>query len=216
VMADESALTVVAALEDHILPLVPGLIEKLEDGIDVLDVGCGSGRAMIRLAERFPNSRFVGYDFLQEAVDAARAEAEAKGLTNVRFEQQDAATFDDTEAYDLVCSFDSVHDQAKPDAMLRNIHRALKPGGVYLCQDIQGSSSHAGDVGHPVAPFIYTISCMHCMSVSLANDGMGLGAAWGREKAQEMIRAAGFDDVRIEELDHDFIDYYYIAPKQAA
>jgi ubiquinone/menaquinone biosynthesis C-methylase UbiE len=210
VMADESAVTVVAALLDHILPLEAGLIERLEKGIDVLDVGCGAGRAMNHLAEHCPNSRFVGYDFSEEAIGMANAEAKAAGLTNTRFAVQDAASFTDTDAFDLICTFDSVHDQARPDAMLASIRRALRPGGVYLMQDIQGSSSHHGDMDHPIAPFIYSISCMHCMSVSLAHGGMGLGAAWGKGKALEMLAEAGFEDVRVEELEHDFINYYYL------
>lgn len=215
VMADESALTVVAALEEHILPLAPGTIERLEEGIDVLDVGCGVGRALIALAKRFPNSRFVGYDFLESAVTQARREAAEAGVNNARFEVQDAATFTDSDAFDLIFTFDAVHDQAKPDALLTNINQALRPDGVYLCQDIQGSSTHAGDVGHPIAPFIYTISCMHCMSVSLANDGAGLGAAWGRATAQKMFGEAGFRSVDVKELEHDFINYYYVCRKAA-
>jgi tRNA G46 methylase TrmB len=84
VMAEDSGQTVVAALTDHILPLVPGLIERLEEGIDVLDVGCGSGRALSLMARTFPNSRFLGYDFSEEAIARARAEAQEHGTTNVR------------------------------------------------------------------------------------------------------------------------------------
>ncbi len=213
VMADESALTVVAGLIEHILPLIPGIIEKLEHGIDVLDVGCGCGRAMNHLANKFPNSRFVGYDFLEECMTTAREEAKQLGNTNVRFEQQDAATFTDTEAFELICTFDAVHDQAQPDALLSNIARALRSDGVYLMQDIQGSSTHHGDMDHPIGPFIYTISCMHCMSVSLANGGPGLGAAWGKKTALKMLDDAGFKSVRVEELEHDFTNYYYICTK---
>ncbi|MHC4992824.1 MAG: class I SAM-dependent methyltransferase, partial [Planctomycetota bacterium] len=211
VMAEESALTVVGGLLDHIIPLAPALRERLAAGIDVLDVGCGAGRAMNHLAAHFPNSRFVGYDFSDEAIEMARKEATDKGFSNSRFEVQDAATFTDTNAFDLICTFDAVHDQAKPDALLRNIARALRPDGVYLMQDIQGTSSHHGDIGHPIAPFIYTISCMHCMSVSLAAGGPGLGAAWGKETALRMLADAGFTDVRVEELPHDFTNFYYIA-----
>ena len=213
VMAEESALTVVAGLREHILPLVPGLIEKLEQGIDVLDVGCGSGRAMNHLAEHFRNSRFLGYDFLDECVSTAQAEAKQIDLANVRFQQQDAASFDDAAKFDLICTFDAVHDQADPDAVLSNIARALKPDGVYLMQDIQGTGTHHGDIGHPIGPFIYTISCMHCMSVSLANGGPGLGAAWGKQTALKMLNSAGFKNVRVEELDHDFTNFYYICTK---
>lgn len=210
VMAYESCGTVVAPLREHILPLAPGLIEKLECGIDVLDVGCGAGQAMILLAEQFPDSRFVGYDISEEAIGTAQREAQAKGLTNLRFEVQDAAAFADENAFDLVCTFDAVHDQADPAALLRNIRRALRPDGVYLMQDINGSSSHAGDMDHPVGPFIYTISCLHCMTVSLASGGAGLGAAWGKQTALRMLDEAGFADVRVEELEHDFMNYFYV------
>jgi 2-polyprenyl-3-methyl-5-hydroxy-6-metoxy-1,4-benzoquinol methylase len=211
VMAEESDQTAVAALEEHILPLVPDLIERLRAGIDVLDVGCGSGRAIIRLAELFPASRFAGHDFSDEAVGAARAEAARRRLANVRFEARDAAAPFGVAAFDAVFAFDAIHDQARPDAVLRNVARALRPGGVFLMQDIAASSHLHQNVGHPLAPFIYTISCMHCMSVSLAGNGAGLGAAWGRELAQRMLRDAGFGDVRVQSLPHDPLNDYYVS-----
>jgi len=118
VMAEDSGQTVVAALTDHILPLVPGLTERLKEGIDVLDVGCGSGRALNLLARRFPNSSFVGYDFSEEAIAHARAEAEGHGTKNVRFEVKDAAALEEEASYDLITTFDAVHDQAKPTKVL--------------------------------------------------------------------------------------------------
>jgi 2-polyprenyl-3-methyl-5-hydroxy-6-metoxy-1,4-benzoquinol methylase len=211
VMADESQQTTVAGLEEHILPAVEGLKERLAAGIDVLDVGCGSGRAMLKLAGLYPKSRFAGYDLCEEAVAAARAGAAAAKLTNTRFERRDVAALDGDERYDLVTAFDAIHDQARPDRVLRNIARALKPGGVFLMQDI-GASSHLHlNVGRPLAPLVYTVSCMHCMPVSLANGGMGLGAAWGKEKALAMLHEAGFTTVRVEELPHDILNYYYVA-----
>src|ERR687893_1268457 len=112
VMAEDSGQTVVAALTDHILPLVPGLTERLENGIDVLDVGCGSGRALNLLARTFPNSRFVGYDFSEEVIARARAEAGEHGTTNVSFEVKDAAALGEEARYDLIMTFDAIHDQA--------------------------------------------------------------------------------------------------------
>lgn len=213
VMCEESDQTTVAALEPFILPLVPGLKEKLESGIDVLDVGCGRGRAMIALAQKYPNSRFAGYDFSSESIaNAARASAEL-GLANVRFEVRDAAEIVETEAYDLITSFDAIHDQAKPAAMLAGIAQALRRDGVYLVQDITGSSYLEKNLDLPVAPWLYAISCMHCMTVSLANDGAGLGAMWGEEKAVEMMNAAGFANVALHHLEHDFINTYYVAAK---
>jgi 2-polyprenyl-3-methyl-5-hydroxy-6-metoxy-1,4-benzoquinol methylase len=210
VMAEESAQTVVAALIEHILPLVPGLIANLERGIDVLDIGCGSGRAMIYLAEKFPRSRFRGYDFSSEGIGLANAAAKQQGLTNAHFEVRDVADFADQGKVDLITAFDAIHDQAKPDAVLANIARAVKPEGVFLMQDIMGSGHVDQDRGLPLATFCYAISCMHCMSVSLANGGPGLGAMWGKEIALEMLDAAGFKNVRVETLPHDMINYYYV------
>jgi 2-polyprenyl-3-methyl-5-hydroxy-6-metoxy-1,4-benzoquinol methylase len=213
VMAAESAQTTVAALESHIIPLVPGLKEKLETGINVLDVGCGAGRAMIELAKSYPNSRFAGYDFSEEGIAKANAHAKELGLTNIRFEVRDAAAIGETEQYDLITSFDSIHDQAKPAAMLAGISQALRPDGVYLIQDIAGSSHLEKNLEHPVSPFLYTISLTHCMTVSLAYDGEGLGAMWGEEKAVEMLNEAGFANVGLNRLDHDFMNTYYVATK---
>lgn len=213
VMAKESAQTTVAALEPHILPLVPGLKEKLEAGIDVLDVGCGAGRAMIELAKAYPNSRFAGYDFSEEGIGRANADAKGLGLENVRFEVRDATAIGETESYDLITSFDAIHDQAKPAAMLAGIAQAIRPDGVYLVQDISGSSYLEKNLDHPAAPYMYTISLTHCMTVSLSCGGQGLGAMWGEEKCLEMLKEAGFANVSLHKLDHDFINNYYIATK---
>ena len=213
VMAEDSGQTVVAALADHILPLVPGLIERLEEGIDVLDVGCGSGRALNLMARTFPNSRFSGYDFSEEAIARAHAEAQEHGTTNVRFELKDAAALDEKASYDLITTFDAVHDQADPAAVLKGIADALREDGVYLMQDIAGSSRAHKNLDHPIGPLLYTVSTMHCMTVSLAQGGEGLGTMWGEEKAREMLEEAGFKEVEVKQLPHDFMNSYYIVTK---
>lgn len=213
VMAAESNQTTVAALEPFILPLVPDLKEKLEAGIDVLDVGCGSGGAMIELAKNYPNSHFAGYDFSDEGISNARREADALGLKNVRFEVRDAADISEAEAYDLITSFDAIHDQADPAGMLSSISQALRPDGTYLIQDITGSSYLEKNYDLPVAPFLYTVSLMHCMTVSLAYGGAGLGAMWGEEKCVEMLKEAGLGNVELHHLEHDFMNTYYVATK---
>lgn len=210
VMAEESGQSVIAGLDEHILPLVPGLIESLNAGVDVVDVGCGSGLAVIKMARDYPNSRFVGLDLSEEAVAFATERARAAGVSNVRFEALDLTTWDANQAYDVVFTFDAVHDQAHPDKVLANIRRALKRGGVYLMQDIKASSYVDQQENQPLAPFIYTISCMHCMSVSLAQGGVGLGAAWGKELALKMLDDAGFASTEVRELEHDPMNYYYI------
>lgn len=211
VMAEESDQTTVAGLEAHIVPHVPGLADRLRRGIDVLDVGCGAGRALAKLAELFPASRFVGYDLSPDAIAAAARAARERKLANVRYATRDLATMTDRGAYDLVTAFDAIHDQADPAGVLRGVRAALRPGGVFLMQDIKACSHVAGNRDLPLGPFVYTISCMHCMSVSLANGGAGLGAAWGKELALEMLAAAGFGDVRVGELPHDALNLYYVA-----
>ncbi|MGB3492468.1 MAG: class I SAM-dependent methyltransferase [Elainellaceae cyanobacterium] len=213
VMAEDSGQTVVGALSDHILPLVSGLKEALQRGIQVLDVGCGSGRALNKLAKLFPNSQFRGIDISHEAIATAREESQYRGLSNIQFDVQDAATFQAIDQYDLITTFDAVHDQAAPDAVLQNIYQALRPDGIYLMQDIRASSDVSKNMDHPMAPLLYTISCMHCMTVSLSVGGAGLGAMWGKEKALEMLEAAGFVRVDIKQLEHDFQNYYYIVYK---
>jgi 2-polyprenyl-3-methyl-5-hydroxy-6-metoxy-1,4-benzoquinol methylase len=213
VMAEDSGQTIVSSLFDHVLPLVPGIPEALERGIDVLDVGCGSGRALNKMAQAYPNSRFTGYDFSAEAIAIAAAQARDLQLTNIEFQVKDAAQMDEGDRYDFITTFDAVHDQAKPDVVLRNIYKALRPDGVYLMQDIHATTDVSGNMDHPAGPFLYTISCMHCMTVSLAYGGMGLGAMWGQEKALEMLAEAGFKRVDIKRLSHDFQNDYYIVYK---
>jgi 2-polyprenyl-3-methyl-5-hydroxy-6-metoxy-1,4-benzoquinol methylase len=213
VMAEDSNQNIVAALEDHILPLVPGLIDRLMRGIDVLDVGCGSGRALNRLATLFPKSRFTGYDLCKEAIATAITAAQNRKLTNVQFQVKDTTLLDEIEQYDLITTFDAVHDQARPDAVLRNIYNALRSDGVYLMQDIHASTEVSGNLDHPLAPLLYTVSCMHCMTVSLAAGGIGLGTMWGQEQALKLLKEAGFPSIEIQQLPPDIMNDYYIVRK---
>ncbi len=214
VMAEESAQTVVAVIADHVVPMLgDAMIDRLRAGAEVLDVGCGSGRALVELASLFPNSRFTGYDLLPDAIAAAQRHAAQRGVSNATFAVRDVAEPFGNEQFDLITTFDAVHDQARPDLVLANIHAALKPDGLYLMQDIAMQTPHGDNLDHPLGPFIYTISCLHCMSVSLAQGGMGLGAAWGRQMAVDMLNAAGFADVAVVQLDHDVQNFWYTMRK---
>ena len=216
VMAEDSGQSVMSSLESHILPLVPGLSDRLAAGIRMLDVGCGSGRVIIRLAELFPNSTFVGMDLSPEAIAGAREIAAAKRLRNIEFVVADLSDFHeraDPESFDFVTTFDAVHDQAAPLNVLRGIHRALTGDGVYLMQDIKGSSHVHRNLTHPLGTLLYTVSCMHCMTVSLAKGGEGLGAMWGEEKTREYLERAGFSSVDKHEFAHDIQNNWYIVTK---
>ncbi len=214
VMAEDSKAIHDATLLDVTLPLVPGLTGRLHEGIDVADVGCGSGHAINLIARAFPRSRFTGFDISDAALAAARDEAEGMSLTNSRFVARDAASLGETAAFDFITTFDAVHDQARPDLMLGGIAAALRSGGSYLCVDFRASSDLARNLDHPLGPFFYAISCMHCMTVSLADGGMGLGTMWGEQLATEMLHAAGFGSVEVAHVDGDITSTYYICHRE--
>jgi 2-polyprenyl-3-methyl-5-hydroxy-6-metoxy-1,4-benzoquinol methylase len=210
-MAELSAQVFDATLVPVVLELVLGIKDRLREGIDVADVGCGSGHAINLLAKEYPNSRFTGYDFSDEGIVAGTKEAQSLGLSNARFEVKDVATLDGAKKFDLILVFDAIHDQAKPRQVLKGIHDSLKDGGVFLCSDIHANSSVADNIGHPMAPMMYMVSTFHCMTVSLALGGEGLGTMWGEQKARELFNEAGFNDVDIRYVEGDMMNSYYVA-----
>lgn len=212
-MAEQSGAVFDAALVDGILPLVDGLPELLRGGADVSDWGCGSGHAVNVMAEAFPKSRFTGIDFSADAIARGVQESHQQGLTNATFVRADLAAVDVTDAYDAITVFDAIHDQAQPAQVLANIYRALRPGGVLLMVDIKSSSRLEDNIGVPLSAYLFTVSTMHCMSVSLAGGGAGLGTVWGRQLAMSMLSDAGFEDVAVFEVESDPINLYYVARK---
>jgi SAM-dependent methyltransferase len=210
-MAEDSRAVVDATLLDRTVPFVPGLDKRLRAGIDVADIGCGSGHAINVLARAYPASGFTGFDFSEEAITAAGAEARAWGLTNATFELCDVATLDRPDAFDVITAFDAIHDQAHPTRVLAAIARALRPGGTFLMVDIRAASAVEDNLDLPWAPFLYTVSTMHCMTVSLGLDGDGLGTVWGEQLATRMLYEAGFTDVAIHTVEGDLFNNYYVA-----
>lgn len=213
VMAETSAMVHDKALINAILPLVPGITAKLEKGIDVLDIGCGQGHAVNLLAQAYPNSRVRGYDFSEQGISVAKHEADTLKLKNAHFAVQDLALFDEPGKHALITAFDVIHDQAKPAKVLENVFNALAPGGIFLMVDIRASSHVHENAGHPLGAFLYTVSTMHCMTVSLALDGEGLGTVWGEQKALDMLADAGFTNVEVQQVQGDIFNNYYICRK---
>jgi 2-polyprenyl-3-methyl-5-hydroxy-6-metoxy-1,4-benzoquinol methylase len=212
-MAEFSAAVIDASLLQKVLPIVPGIQDRLsaDTGLDVLDVGCGQGHAINLMAQAYPQSRFTGYDFSETGIAAANAEAERLGLSNVTFEVKDLRTWEEEARYDLITAFDTVHDQAQPAQLLASVAKALRPGGQFLMVDIAGSSQLHNNMDNPLAPLFYTVSTMHCMTVSLALGGAGLGTMWGEEKAREMLSEAGFTQISVTRMPDDIENAYYVA-----
>jgi SAM-dependent methyltransferase len=195
---------------DAVLAQVPGLVERLRGGVDVLDAGCGHGHAALHIADAYPATRVAGFDQSGAGIAAARTEAERLGLGNVRFAVRDVADLD-PGAYDLVLALDVVHDLARPYAALASIRRSLRPGGLLLMAEHALSHRPEENAAHPLAPALYTVSLFHCMAASLAEDGEGLGIAWGSERIRPALADAGFGDVEEFALLGDPFNAYYVA-----
>jgi SAM-dependent methyltransferase len=207
--AEETARVYDAALVDTIVPLAPGLTERLREGIDVLDVGTGQGHAPIVLAQAFPRSRFLGLDQSEDGIAAARAEADRLSLDNVRFTTGDASKIDGR--YDLVTAFDVIHDLARPQEVLNAIAASLRDGGTFLMGDIAASSRLEENIGHPFGPALFGFSVFYCMTTSLSTGGAGLGTVWGEQTARRMLQDAGFTDVQVRSVEGDPVNAYYVA-----
>jgi 2-polyprenyl-3-methyl-5-hydroxy-6-metoxy-1,4-benzoquinol methylase len=188
-------------LVQQILPLAPGLVEKLDRGTRVADVACGAGNGTLVMAHRFPNSIFVGYDLDAEAISVARSRVE--GLSNVSFEAADAAALTSDRPFGAAFVFNAVHDQARPLEVLRSIQSILEPGGTFLMNEPRISSNLEDNIGNPVAPMTYAISLLHCMTVSLAEGGAGLGTGWGEQVALALLSDAGFGPVEVHDAPGD-------------
>lgn len=206
-------------LIEHFLPSVDNgkLVERLKRGIAVCDLGCGEGVAVNLMAKAFPNSRFTGMDNHEPAINEGRNAALKTGLTNVDYKNLDAAQLFGNvafyEQFDYICAFDAIHDQSHPRAALKSIYYMLAPGGLFSMVDIKAGSNHKDNMDHPMGPFLYTVSLMHCMPIGLTDNGAGLGMMWGRQQAQTMLKQAGFGCMEILEMEHDKFNLHYLCRK---
>ncbi|MBI5878052.1 MAG: methyltransferase domain-containing protein [Chloroflexi bacterium] len=199
-------------LLSSILPAMPAVRTRLEQGAHVADIGCGAGRAVLKLAAAFPRSQFTGYDIFAPAVERARQNAQAAGLAErVRFEVLDGAQ-GLPEQYDIITTFDVVHDSPDPLGLLRSIHGALSAGGAYIMQEWNCADNFTENIG-PRATFVYGFSLMYCMTTSLSQGGAGLGTFGLPEpKVRQFCAEAGFAGVRRLPVEHPGWIVYEITP----
>ena len=194
------------------IPAVPEVKVKLERGARYADVGCGAGLALIKLAEAFPRSIFVGYDNFQGQIERARKAAEEASVADrVRFELRDAAD-GLPERYDVVSTYDVVHDAVDPVRLLESIRRGLEDDGTYLMLEINSADDLTDNVG-PLATLFYGVSMVYCMTTSLAYGGAGLGTCGcPPSKVRELCRQAGFSRVNRLPLENPFNILYEVKP----
>jgi SAM-dependent methyltransferase len=194
------------------LAALPAVQAQLERGIRVADVGCGRGRALIKLAQAFPESRYIGYDLYGPNVDRATANARAAGVDDrVTFRQGDVVE-GLPERYDLITTFDVVHDAVDPLGLVRAIRQALQPDGTYLCLEISCQDRLDQNVG-PLGALFYSCSVLLCMTLSLAEGGAGLGTMGLPEtRLRALAEEAGFTGMRRLPLENPFNSLYEIKP----
>jgi 2-polyprenyl-3-methyl-5-hydroxy-6-metoxy-1,4-benzoquinol methylase len=194
------------------LPAMPEVLAKLERGALVADVGCGQGKALIKLAQTYPQSRYVGYDNFAPFIQQATANAQAAGVADrVRFQHRDVSE-GLHEQYDVITTFDVVHDAVDPRGLLWAIRTALRPGGRYVCLEINSSDKLEENIGLLGALF-YGFSVLYCMTTSLAHHGEGLGTVGIPEsKMRELCAEAGFSNVRRVPMENPFNILYEVTP----
>jgi SAM-dependent methyltransferase len=194
------------------IPAMPDVKALLERGCDVADVGCGRGRGLIKLAQAFPRSRYTGYDNFGPTVARATANAREAGVSErVHFEERDVSKGLPTQ-FDVITTFDVVHDAVDPLQLLQSIRKALRPGGIYVCVDIN-CSDKLEENANPLGAMFHGVSVFYCMTTSLANHGAGLGTLGFHEaKVRELCEKAGFSSVRRVPLENPFNNLYEAKP----
>jgi hypothetical protein len=176
------------------LPALDGVVEKLERGIKVADVGCGHGISTVIMAEAFPNSQFTGFDFHEGSIIEARGHAKEHGLDNLQFETSLAKEY--PGKYDLVCIFDCLHDMGDPAGAMAHVHSSLASEGTCMVVEPQAGDSLADNL-NPIGRLFYSASTMVCVPTSLSQEvGAALGAQAGETRLREVMMSGGFSNVR--------------------
>lgn len=190
------------------LPAIPGLVERMDSGIRVADVGCGTGTAAILMAQAYPGSDIHGFDISVDSLALARDRSDS--IPNVTFTKSSVAEVPADPPFELITTFDVIHDLADPLGGMSHIRESLAPDGQYLMME-PNMSSHLENNLDDRGALLYGVSTLHCMTQSLAVGGAGLGAAWGAELAEDYATQAGFISFqRLEDITNRFSAFYLL------
>jgi 2-polyprenyl-3-methyl-5-hydroxy-6-metoxy-1,4-benzoquinol methylase len=185
-----------AHLTSEWLPALDGVVEKLERGARVADVGCGHGASTILMAEAFPNSTFTGSDYHEGSIETARQRAKDAGVAGrVQFQIEPAAAYSGTD-YDLVTMFDCLHDMGDPATAARHVHHTLKSDGTWMIVEPNAGDRIEENI-NPVGRTFYGFSTLLCTPASLSQEvGLALGAQAGQARIGELVQQGGFSRFR--------------------
>ena len=202
------------ALVPTILPALDGVVERLSSGGKVVDVGCGAGVALFAMAQAYPASHFTGYDPSQNAIERARENADKMSLDNVELVHARGEDLPADPVYDLVITFDCLHDMTRPDKVMAGIRSALKEDGSWLIKEIRSHPDFEKNMRNPMLAMMYGFSVSACMSSALSEpDGLGLGTlGLNPMLAQEMTEKAGFSRFKQHDFDDPANLYYEVRP----
>ncbi len=202
------------ALVPRIIPALDGVEERLRSGIDVVDVGCGGGVALLSLARAFPASRFVGYDPSEHAIEIAGERTREAGVGNAEWRVARGEDLPAAPTFDLVVTFDCIHDMTRPDRVISAIRGAIRDEGTWLIKDIRSSPRFEDNLRNPVLALLYGFSVSACMSSALSEpDGLGLGTlGFNPVVAERMVREGGFTRFRMHDFDDPANLYYEVRP----
>ena len=204
-----------ANLINTVLPSINGITDTLASGATVADIGCGAGSAILLMGKHFPKSSFVGYDISQYALDRAADKLNASGLNNVSFSDPRKQPLPTDNSIDFITTFDCIHDMTHPAQMMQSIRAAIKPTGTWLLVDIKAHDTFALNAQkNPMAPLMYGISVLSCMSSAMSSPGgAGLGTlGFSASTAEAMAKSAGFSQFKRLDVDHSINAFYEIRP----
>jgi 2-polyprenyl-3-methyl-5-hydroxy-6-metoxy-1,4-benzoquinol methylase len=197
-----------------ILPGLDGVVPKLAAGAKVVDVGCGSGKALLEIANAYPRSECHGYDSAELAIGFAKENLAKSALRNVTLHHAAANSLPRDASFDFILTWDCLHDMTEPVEAMRAIRAAIKPDGTWLIVDINGMPTPEENYSHPIGALLYSLSVLDCLACSTHKEGgAGLGTLGLPEPvARKMATEAGFTRFTVRDFGNPLNSFYEVRP----